>query len=178
MRPVWRKILPFGLHFVALFLLFVVLYLTVLPAYEPAAVGSANFVTSRLSPPTDIEIRRTGHWQSFVFTPRQGRRPLKGWNLMLPHLIFLSLAVLPPLLLATPAPVPDRLRMLGLALPLVFLVHVLSIIGLTRGVQCLQQAPGTFHCLWMLRLVSSSGQLFAAALWLLFTWRYWLSESR
>ena len=101
-------------------------------------------------------------------------RSLKRWNLGTPHLILLSLALLPALLLATPAPVGTRFRLLGLALMLMVVIHVLSIIGVMRGVQCLRESPGTFHCLWMLRLVYSSGQLFAAVLWVVLTWRYWI----
>ena len=170
-----RKILLFMLQFVPWFLLFLVLYLVLLPKYEPIVLASANVVTENMRPPTEIEQFR-GRWRAHVFTPDIGRRTLRIWNRHASHLMLLSLVTLPALLLATPAPFLVRLRMLGLALPLLFLGHVVSVIGLTRGVQCLREAPGTFHCLWMLRVVYSSGQLVAAGLWVLLTWRYWFAS--
>ena len=49
-----------------------------------------------------------------------------------------------------------------------------AMVGLVRGYVCLQQTPDSFACLWLLRLVFVSGQLSAAALWLMLAWRRWL----
>ena len=127
-----RKILLFMLQFVPWFLLFLVLYLVLLPKYEPIVLASANVVTENMTPPTEIEQWR-GRWRAHVFTPDIGRRTLRIWNRHASHLMLLSLVTLPALLLATPAPFLVRLRMLGLALPLLFLGHVVSVIGLTRA---------------------------------------------
>ena len=83
---------------------------------------------------------------------------------------------LPALLLATPAPWRTRWRFLAYAVPLIYLGHVISLVILTRGVYCLQLKPGTFICLWGLRVAYTSGQLFAATLWVMLTWRYWFTE--
>jgi hypothetical protein len=175
MNALARKLLFFGLQFVPLFVVFVFLYLAVYPHYASLTVGAANAVSGRMSPPTHVEARADGDWQAFVFTPRHGMRPLRSWGPSTGHLILLGLALLPGLLLATPGPLKERLRSVAIALPVLFAMNVLSIVGLTRGVHCLQEAPGAFHCLWLLRLVYSSGQLLAAVLWVLLTWRRWLA---
>ena len=176
MNELGRKLLFFGLQFIPLFVVFVFIYLAVFPFYAPIAVETANAVTQRLSPPTHLKISGNGDWQAFIFNPRVGIKPMRGWGSATSHLILLSLALLPALLLASPGPILTRFKLLGIALPLMFLAHVFSIVGLTRGVQCLSESPGTFLCLWMLRLVYSSGQFLAAVLWVLLTWRQWLSR--
>jgi hypothetical protein len=93
------------------------------------------------------------------------------------HLVFLSMVTLPALLLATPAPWRRRLRLLAWGVPLIFLGHVIALVLTTRGVHCLQEQPGTFVCLWALRISYASGQMFAATFWVLLTWRYWSEES-
>jgi len=172
-KPDRRKILLFVLQFVPLFAIMLWLYGIVVPNYQPLAVGAANAITERLQPPTRMEITHDGGWLGHVFTPKRGSRSLLRWKGHVPHLFYLSAPLLIALLLATPAPIPTRLRWLAIALPLIFIVHVLSIAGLTRGVYCLKMAPGTFYCLWMLRIVYVSGQIFAALLWALLSWRYW-----
>jgi len=176
MTPILRKLLIFILQFIPLFLLFFVLYLVVLPVYEPILLSTANSVTKRMSPATGIESRRSGEWEGYSFSLEQGRQVLRGWTRSTTHLVLLSLALLPALLLSTPAPYLTRLRLLAIGVPLVFLSHVVWVIILTRGVMCLRETPGTFYCLWALRAAYASGQFTAAALWALLTWRYWFPD--
>ncbi len=161
MTPNIRKILIFGLEFVPLFVACIWLYLLILPFYQPVAMGTANVVTERMSPPTRLE-GEISRMNSFVFTPEDGSRFMKSWGSTSGHLVFLSLALVPALLLATPAPIRTRFRLLGLGLPLVFLGHVLALIAMTRGIYALRQAPGTFYWLWILRIAYTSGQVVAA----------------
>lgn len=173
MNSTRRKGLLFGLQFLPLFLLCLWLYSKALPSYQTAVFGVANAVTERMSPPTRIEAVPDAGWWAYRMTPAGDKERVGGWADFVAHLVFLSLALLPALLLATPAPWLDRIRLLGIGLLLLFCVHVVSIIGLVRETQCLVVKPGTFHCLWLLRLVYSSGQVFGAVLWALLTWRYW-----
>ncbi len=177
MIPNIRKILIFGLEFVPLFLAFMWLYLLILPYYQPVAIGTANAVTERMSPATRLEGYGKVKMKSFVFTPEDGNQFMRSWNTTAGHLIFLSLALVPALLLATPAPIRTRFRLLGLGLPLVFLGHVLALIAMTRGIYGLRQAPGTFYWLWLVRIAYTSGQVVSATVGVLLTWRYWVPRS-
>jgi hypothetical protein len=177
MSAALRRLLLFGLQFVPLFLLFLGLYVKLLPRYEPLVRGAANAITGRMTPPTQLQLEPPGGWRYTVFTPEQGLQGRMRWGHDTPHKILISLALLPALLLATPAPVTTRLRLVALGLPLLFGVHVLSVVGLMRGTEHLRNAPGTFYWLWILRGVYASGQLFAAALWLLLSWRWWFSAA-
>ncbi len=56
MTPILRKILVFVLQFAPLFLASIWLYLLILPYYHPIALGTANVVTERMSPPTRLEF--------------------------------------------------------------------------------------------------------------------------
>ena len=56
MRFPTNKPFRFALQFVPLFILCLWLYSKALPLYQPAVLSVANAVTSRLSPPTRIEI--------------------------------------------------------------------------------------------------------------------------
>lgn len=177
MHPLARKILIAGAQFIPLFVLTVALYLAVFPFYERMTVGAANAVTQRLSPPTHIEIKTNATWRGYAFNPQEGQRQVHAWGKSMPHLVFLGLVILPALLLSSPAPFSRRLRMLGLALPSLFVIHVLTIAAMTRSANCLSESPGTFFCVWVLSMASVSGQVSAVALWALFTWRYWIDRT-
>jgi hypothetical protein len=172
-----RKVLWFTLQFLPLFVVFFVLYLLILPYYQPLAVGAANAITLEMSPPTHLEVTDKG-WAGYVFNPQEGQVRLRGWSQTTTvHLVFLSMVTLPALLLATPAPWRMRLRLLAWGLPLMFVGHVIALCLTTRGVQCLQEQPGTFVCLWALRVSYASGQIFAATFWIMLTWRYWFEAA-
>ena len=177
MNPILRKIVVFGLLFVPVFLAFMALYVWIYPAYHSFATGTSNLVTKHMSPPTYLKVSkgRDGGWVARVFTAEKGFERMRSWREATAHLIYLSMILLPALLLATPAPILARLRMLAYALPLIFAGHVLSLVLLTRATYCLQENPGNFSCLLALRFTYSSGQLFAGIFWVLLTWRYWFS---
>ena len=177
MNPNVRKIVSFGLLVVPVFLVFLALYLWIWPVYNTWVTNSANFVTKRMSPPTYLEPRRSwgAGWRGFAFTDSEGQVYLRSWSNPTAHLMYISMVMLPALLLATPAPIKTRFKLLAIAIPLLFVSHVLSVVLLTRTTYCLKAAPGTFSCLWVLRFAYSSGQFFAGIFWLLMTWRYWFS---
>ena len=66
------------------------------------------------------------------------------------HLVYLNLALLPALVLATPVPWRQRPRMLGFALPSLIAVHALTL--MVRASLGLYHSPGSFFCLWLLRV--------------------------
>jgi hypothetical protein len=179
MKPLQRKGLLFAVQFVPLFAVFLWLYTLVYPAYEHAVLGTATSIMQLYDPPTRIAARPVGGWRADV-VPRDGsrRQLLLERDEFVAHLFLLSLALLPALLLATPAPLYDRLRMLGWGMALLFFTQALSIVGLVRGTYCLRQHPGTFLCLVLLRLAYTSGQIMGAVLWALLTWRQWFPRTR
>ena len=174
MTPILRKILFFALQFLPLFLVFMWIYMQVMPYYQPVALGTANAVTERMSPSTRIEASPSLRMKSYVFTPEKGRRFLRSWGKTSVHLVFLSLALVPALMLATPAPIPARFRLLGVGLLMVFLGHVLALIVMTRGIHALHETPGTLYWLLAVRIAYASGQVVSATVGVLLTWRYWV----
>lgn len=177
--PTLRKVLTFSLIFLPVFLICFAIYVWIFPVYDPFVVSTANFLTNRMEPATYIEMRddRQGGWRAFSFSSNEGLEFMRSWTHPAAHLIYLSIVTLPALLLATPAPFKTRLRLLAISLPLMFIGHVLSVIILMRTTHCLIQAPGTFTCLWFMRLAYSSGQLLAGTFWVVLTWRYWFPDS-
>lgn len=176
MTPDRRKVLRATLLFVPLFLLFAAGYLAVKPYYEPTVQRTAAVVTRHLSPPTWIDTGPNSLWRCHVQTAKDPNRIIYRWNTALPHLIFLNLAMLPALTLATPTTWRNRLKITGLAIVLMFAGHVVVLAGLSRGIWCLVESPGYFPCMWLLRLLYISGQAFGAAIWVLLTWRYWFPD--
>lgn len=172
MRLSRRRALRFALLLTPLFVGFLALYPWVIRAYHPAVIGAANLILSRMDPPLRIEIEKSGQWLALDID-RGYTRYFWGWQAWVKHLYFLSVALLPALLLATPAPLAQRLRLLAIAIPLQFGVHVLAIAGMMRAQYCIVLDPSDLFCHVELRIFHTSGQLFGAALWALLTWRYW-----
>ena len=172
-----RALLSFVLTFMVVFALCLAIFPSVMKFYQPAVFGPANLILSWMDPPTRIEITDNGEWRAFNME-RGFKRAWQRWKSWVKYLHFLSLPLLPALLLATPAPWRDRLRLLAIAVPLLYIVHVLTVVGIVRGHYCLllDQLRGRseLSCILMVRVVNTSGQLFGAGLWLLLTWRYWI----
>lgn len=177
MKADLRRVLGFALRFVPIFLVLLGIYLKALPWYRPIPEGVANSIMELQSPPTRIESSTQRGWRAYVRDPHD-QRVLTEWEPFVVHLLFLNMVLLPALVLATPAPIRDRLRLAAWAIPLLVMVQALSLVGLVRGQLCLAGSPGSFLCLWLLRLVYASGQLSAAVLWSILTWRFWLAENR
>jgi len=171
--PTPRKVLRFALLFIPLFAVCVVVYLLVVSQYQRTVFATANVVMAQMDPPTMLHADFRHDWRSYRYPPEGGRVKVRPWSKSLTHLVFLNLAVLPALLLATPIPWADRLRLVLIGFALMFLGHVLVSVLLVRASYCLQQAPGTFLCLFALRVSYTSGQVFAAVIWALLTWKYW-----
>ena len=171
-----RTVLRFTLLFIPLFVGFLLLYPVVMKAYHPAVLSVANVIMGQFDPPTEMQINDWGGWRALVI---EGGYPVSftQWMWWQIHLHFLSLALVPALILATPAPWPARFRMLAIAIPVLFLVHVLTVVGIVRSQYCALLDPLNFGCRWLRRVVNTSGQLFGAGLWVVLTWRYWIGKS-
>jgi hypothetical protein len=160
------------LALIPLLVLFVALYPAVMRVYPPVVHRAANLLTERLSPPSRIVFDSGGYWRAYSIRPDGTERRLHEWG---PNLdtLYVSLVLLPALLLATPTGLVGRLRLLGIGLVLLFVVHLLSVIGLMRGYVCSDRTQAGFVCMWLLRIVYTSGQVAAFVLWILLTWRHW-----
>ena len=175
MMPVdLRRVLGFGLRFVPIFLLLLAAYLATISWLPAGPQAAANLVMQRLDPPTRLERLPAGGWRAWAEGRPGQERVFVRWEPFVVHLLFLNMVLVPALVLATPASLAARLRLVGWAIPLILVVQTLALIGLVRGQLCLVSSPGSFLCLWQLRLVYASGQLSAALLWAGLTWRYWL----
>lgn len=177
MRLDARTVLRFVLMFIPLFIGCLLLYTQFMKVYHPAALGVANAIMEHLDPPTRMQMNDWGGWRALVI---EGGYPVKftDWLPWQRHLHFLSLALVPALILATPAPWPARFRLLAIAIPVLFIVHSLTIVGIVRTQYCTMMDPFNFGCRWLRRVVNTSGQLFGAGLWAVLTWRYWLGKKR
>jgi hypothetical protein len=91
--------------------------------------------------------------------------------------VYLSLALLPALLLATPMRLGARLRLLGLGLLLLLACHVLTTLGLASSLRCVALRDQGLSCRFVAQNVKIGGQVSAALLWALLTWRYWLAPA-
>lgn len=171
-----RRVLIFLAWLIPLFAVFMLAYRPIAPFYQHAVLAGANAVAERLPPPLRIEVLPEGGWQYFEVRGAGWMRPQIRWDAMTPHYFLLGLAILPALLLATPAPWRMRLKLLGIGLILLYVAQVIAVVGLIRATHCLRIAPGTRHCLLTLRVVYTSGQISAAAIWALLSWRYWFPK--
>jgi len=168
-----RSILVFALQFVPPFVIAVLLYPFILPAYQRAVLATANTVLAWLSPHGEIHAVPSGTWQVLVHGPSQrhpGTYLLKSANIGL--LTFFQLVVLSALLLATPARWPQRLRLLSCGIAVMFGLHTLCVSGCVYGMAVIDDARSlTFRSLPIVLGPFASG--LAVVVWIALTWPYW-----
>lgn len=173
MTPRFRDVLAFGLGFLPVFLVLLWLYPHVLPVYERAVLGLANAWLGAGTSPLYVEARPDGALELYSVAGTERRR-LTREPFQRPYAVFLSLALLPALLLATPVRVAVRARLMLLGLLLLYALHVVVVIALLRAQLCLAADPGSRVCTWVMALTVTSGQTGAVTLWALLSWRYWM----
>jgi hypothetical protein len=176
MNLTFRRLIRFALTFVPLFAIFFAGYMTLVKHYEPIVVGSANLVTGRMNPPTVLQIEEHRNWTGYVFDPNRGKQRIKAWKSATRQLILLSLVSVPSLLLATPTTWRRRFRWMLIAIPLIYLGHILAAVILTRAQYCLGQTPDAWFCRWAKSFAVTSGQMMAGFLWFGLTWRFWFER--
>ncbi len=173
MKLARSRVARFLLQFAPLFVVSLGLYWLVMPYYEQAVHLIANAINRQFEPPLWIEATEWGYWKCMVGNADGTETLVRRWFPFLRDLVFLDLALVPALLLATPTTLRVRLRIAGLGIVLAYVGHVLVMLGLTRGTWCLAMTPGSFFCMWLMRVMYTSGQTFGAAIWALLAWRYW-----
>jgi len=172
-----RTALRFTLLFIPLFAGCVLIYPFAMKAYAPATLSVANEIMEHMDPPSKMRLNRAGGWRGIVVEHGYPMKFADWWPWQM-HLHYLSLALVPALILATPAPWSARFKLLAIALSVLFVVHSLTIVGICRSHYCAMLDPYNFACRWMRRVVNTSGQLFGAGLWVVLTWRYWVGKKR
>lgn len=166
----------FGLTFLPLLLVSLFVYPRVLPAYQGVVLGSANHLLAMLSPVAVIRTEPDGCWAINASHPEIGQT----WSIQMDSpklnlLVFLSLAVLPALLAATPVRTVKRLRLVGYGLVLLFILHVLSVSGSAYAMGCFCSDPNRPLCRNMLGVLTSGGLGFAVAIWGTLAWDSWFA---
>jgi len=170
MRLSARKLLVFLAQFVVFFAVFLLLYPVLLPVYNGLALSLANIVLAHASPPMYIQTTADHSWVVYRLSEKRPLFTLEGNYL---SLIYLNLALLPALILATPLLLQQRLKLLGWGMALLLGAHALSAIALTHAEICVHFDPDNVGCNVVEGIFGTGGQLFAVALWGLLTWRYW-----
>lgn len=167
-----RKVVLFGLQFIPPFVLLACVYSWIRPVYQAMVLGAANALLSRLAPLTEVRILQDGVWRVQLTRPDLEASFHIGGN---EHslVLFLSLLILPPLLLATPVRVGERLRLLTLGVVLLFVAHVVSVSACVYGMGLVND-PNSFVFRSLPKVLRLSSQGIAVSLWGLLTWRYWL----
>jgi hypothetical protein len=168
MRAARRDAIRFAILAVPLLAACLVLYAALLHPYESAVVRVANLWLESLARPFLLEVDTEGALALYAVVSDGARK----FAVPRPHGVFLSLALLPALVLATPAPWRDRLRWILIALPVLFASHVVALLVLYRAHLVLREGPSMPNTV-LFGLAARSGQLVAVALWALLTWRFW-----
>ena len=177
MQPRLRRSVVFAETFVHLFLVLLWLYPKALPVYQRTTTGAANPVLRAMGPPYEIALDAEGNWIASRVMDDGTREPHYRAAASDRHLLYLNLALLPALLLATPIDLVSRLRLLGWGVVLLFAFHVAMEISLLRVARCLDLDPGNRLCAWVWANLRIAGQSFAVLQWSLLTWRHWLPPS-
>lgn len=123
----------------------------------------------------DRRIEASSHGDRWLLFVERDWLSLPGPTYDTPDLesLFLSLALLPALLLATPVAWLRRLAILVAGMIALWIVHVASVFVLAGSRPC--PYPNWDRlCFWLYGNVALGGQLFAVAIWAALTWSYWL----
>lgn len=169
MRSSTRRLLIFVAQFVGFFAVFLGFYPVLLPLYNQLAPNLANLLLASLKPPMRVAATSDNSWIVYFLAGH----PIFTLEADYLSLIYLNLALLPALLMATPAPWRRRWKLLGWGLLLLVGVHTLSVVALVQAEMCVHRDPENLACSVVEGVFGTGGQLFAVALWLLLTWRDW-----
>lgn len=170
-----RKAAWFALTFLPVFALAIWLYPHLLPPWERAVLLLSNPVLESFTPSLTVRVVDAGALFAYIIEP-DGTQKAFFTRPYQPYVIFISLVLLPSLLLATPVSPRDRLRLLLYGMLLLYAIHVITIIALFRVYLCLMQSPGATMCTWIKGLLLTSGQITPVAAWGLLTWKHWFPK--
>jgi len=124
-----RAVLRFTLLFIPLFAGCVMLYPFAMKVYQPTTLIVANEIMEHMDPPTRMGLNRRGGWRGIAGHDGYPMKFSDWWPWQM-HLHYLSLALVPALILATPAPWSARFRLLAIAIPILFVGYSLTIVGI------------------------------------------------
>jgi hypothetical protein len=170
-----HRVLRFSRDFLAAFVVLVVLYPWMLRSYERMVLGTANAVLAFLAPEAQIRIASDARWMVDVLSAN----PHWGFTLgtaRLGLLIYINLILLPALLVATPIRFRERLGLLARGVPILFGVHVASLIVCVHGMSCVCHDPASGTCQNLPGILTPGGQGMAVIVWGFLTWRYWFPK--
>ncbi len=170
-----RRAVVFGLQVLLFFALFLALYMKALPSYERLVVTAVNAGYGTMAVPLEIRTAPRGDdLSAYVLAP--GLEPQWLVTHHTPEGVFLSLILLPSLLMATPVGIRERLKLLLLGSALLYVVHVVSVGVLFRELFLFSRHQlGPFSS-WLYAASLTSGQVGAVVVWALVaggTWFRW-----
>ncbi len=176
-RRTWRKVALFTVQLVPLFVLFGFLYGKILPAYERLVLPAANLGLRLFSVP--LEIRQAPESDALTaFVLSAGVPPRSLVTHETPEAVFLSLILLPALLLATPVGVRSRLKLLLAGAGLLYVIHAGSLVMLFSQLWRHSEHNVDAISAWLYVVSLNSGQIGAVMVWAFLTGGYWLSITR
>ena len=167
-----RKVLLFALQLVPLFALSVWVYLQVIPVYGAGVLAGVNASYRATSVPLEVHSTDAGgEIHARVLLQSGGTEPLVVDQT--PETVFVSLILLPTLILATPIELRRRLLLLAIGLCVMYAVHVLSIAVLFHELFLFRVGRSWALSDWLLSWCLTSGQMSAVMIWALLTGGYW-----
>jgi hypothetical protein len=153
------------------FVVSVLLYPWIAPAYRLLVRGLGNFFLAALPDPAGIEAHVDGGWKIVPLSGNGTVFFVTPDDLDLNHA---ALILLPALLLATPGPLRARLRRLGLGLAILLLLHAISLVPWVAALRCLRHDPDDLVCTYAYSTFGAGSQIYAFVVWAALTWRTWL----
>lgn len=163
MSPDLRRICGFGLSAVASLFLSALCYFQLLPYYGQILAALANALFKFVSSPLSVTVGTDAH---LVVSGVSGTG-MGAQDSYDPNVLFLNLAILPALLLASPGKLVHRMRLVVLSVPALLLLNLLLFLLLLRTRLCLSGDPDDSLCVWAWGLLMTSGQVTPVLAWAL-----------
>ncbi len=169
-----RSLGLFAAAAVPLYVLFLLLYDSIVSVYSRIVIVVANFGYRALEIPLSLKpAAGPGETTAFVSTTK-GVAELVTDNT--PEATYLGLILLPALLLATPIAFRKRLIALAQGLALMFVLHVACVMMLFYQLLYVRLGHDSTLSAWLLSLLLNSGQVGTVVLWTLLAGRHWFAQ--
>src|SRR5882672_3122647 len=133
MSPRLRRVIVFGARAVALLPLSALCYAFLLPYFGRLMAGFANVVLEAVSSPLSVSVGRDAH----LIVSQVGGAGAGVQEDYDPNILLLNLAILPPLLVASPGKTVDRLRAVLWSFPSLLALDLVLFLVLLRTRGCL-----------------------------------------
>jgi SEC-C motif-containing protein len=167
-----RSVLLFAVQLVPLFALSVWVYSSAIPVWGAWVMGGVNASYRAWSVPLEVHSTDvSGEIHARVLLSGGRSEPLVVDRT--PETVFVSLILLPSLILATPIALRRRVMLLSIGLLLLYVVHVLSIAVLFHELWLFRVGQSWALSDWLLSWCLTSGQMSTVMIWALLTGGYW-----